>query len=55
MKLCEERVQDHTAFNQSLEDAQRSLEEAEEQLRPLKDVSGDRPSVNAKLAAVEVS
>ncbi|XP_038074820.1 nesprin-1-like [Patiria miniata] len=53
VKLCQERVQDHGAFNQSLEETQNNLNEREQQLSPLKDLSGDRSSIDAKLAAVE--
>ena len=54
MKLCQERVEDHQALNQSLEETSEHLEEAEEGLKPLKDLSGDRSSIDEKLRAVEV-
>ncbi|XP_022095660.1 nesprin-1-like [Acanthaster planci] len=53
VKLCQERVQDHTDFSLSLEESQSILSEAEQRLSPLQDISGDRPSVDAKLAALE--
>ncbi len=54
LKLCQERVEDHKVLNQSLEETTKHLDEAEERLKPLKDLSGDRSSIDEKLSTVEV-